>query len=126
MKNLLLSISASLVVLLGMQSCQKEILPREERLKEITIDTTIQAGSDYLLNLAPYGNEEDIATILEKGNNYTISTLENETDMFTSVYHYSSSLKGTDKVVLSISENTAVKNIPCKDSIIIHINFTIK
>jgi len=127
MKKFLLAISFSLVVLVGMQSCQKEV-PQSEVIKEITIDTTIQAGSDYFLNLAPYGNEDDIATILEKGNNFSISELEDETDMFTSVYHYASSLKspGADKVVLSISENPEGKTNYSKDSTIIYINLTIK
>gem|GEM_PF-1111454 len=127
MKNFLLTISLSLIVLLGMQSCQKEV-PQSEVIKEITIDTTILAGSDYLLNLAPYGNEDAIATILEKGNHFSISELENETDMFSSVYHYASSLKnsGADKVVLSISENPEGKTNCSKDSTIIYINFTIK
>jgi hypothetical protein len=54
--------------------------------------------------------------------------LENVSDMLTSVYHYSASTKstGTDKVVISISENPVEKSKCSKDSTIIYLNLTIK
>jgi len=125
MKKNLLGSTLLLVLFVMMQSCQKEI--QSEIIKEVTIDTTITAGSDYLLNLAPYGDEGNIATILDKGNNSSVSELENETDMFTTVYHYKadSKIQGADRVVLSISQNPQGRQCS-KDSTIIYINFTIK
>ena len=127
MKKIILTSSFLLMLVVAMQSCMKEV-QQSEIIKEITIDTTMQMGTDYQLNLAPYGKEDDIATILEKGNNFSISQLENINDMFTSVYHYASALKnsGKDQVVLSISQNPEGRDVSSKDSTIITINFTIK
>lgn len=127
MKKIILTSSFLLMLIVAMQSCMKEV-QQSETIKEITIDTTIQTGTDYQLNLAPYGKEDDVATILEKGNNFSISQLENINDMFTSVYHYASALKnsGKDQVVLSISQNPEGRDASSKDSTIITINFTIK
>ncbi len=126
MKKFLLGSTLLLALFMMMQSCQKEI--QSEKIKEITIDTTVTAGSDYLLYLAPYGDEGNIATILDKGNNSSVSELENETDMFTTVYHYKTDPKtqGADQVVLSISQNPQGRQACSKDSTIIYINFTIK
>lgn len=127
MKKALLLLSVSFLILLALPSCQKEV-PESEQIKEIVIDTTLKAGADYYLSLAPLGNEDNIATILEKGANYYKSEFIDETDMFTTVYHYSPSLKntGTDKVVLAISANPNGRTAGSKDSTIIYLNFTIK
>ena len=124
MKKYLLSVICILVSLVMMQSCVKEVAQQTETVKEIIIDTTITAGSDYVLNLAKYGNDNDVAKILEPGKNVSVSQLENIDDMFTTHYHYSPSLKnsGTDYVTLSVSGNTD----GAKDSTLIYINFTIK
>ena len=106
-----------------LQSCQKE-LPQSEVIKEITIDTAITMGTDFYFDLAPLGDEDKIANILEKGNIFSISRLEEETDMLTAIYHYRSNTKGTDRVVLSISENPTGKTMVSKDSTIIYINIT--
>lgn len=127
MKKFLLTSSLLLISVVAMQSCMKEV-HQSEVIKLLTIDTTIQAGSNYLLNLAPFGSDDDIATILEKGNHFSISQLENIDDMFTSVYHYAAPSKtsGTDQVVLAISQNPEGRQACSKDSTIITIHFTIK
>lgn len=127
MKKLLLSISFSLFALILMQSCQKETNSLA-RAKQITIDTTIAAGSDYLLSLAPYGYDDDIATILQQGNNYEESTLEDESDLFTTVYHYTSSdtAKGTNQVIISIKANPLGGQVYSNDSTLVYINLTLK
>ena len=128
MKKTLLSITVSILVLFIMQSCQKEVY-QSEKIKEITIDTTIAVGSTYQLYLAPLGTEDDIANILQQGSNYSVSQLTNETDMFTTVYQYTPASKSsgtTDHVVLSISQNPAGRPACSKDSTIIYLNFTIK
>lgn len=109
-----------------MQSCRKDI-QQSEIIKEITIDTTIQSGTDYKLNLAPYGDDDNIATIIQQANHYTLSQLEDISDVFNPVYHYVSDPKstGSEQVVLAISKNPAMEKCN-KDSTIITINFTIQ
>lgn len=110
----------------SLSSCHKEVAT--ERIKEITIDTTIAAGSSYYLNLAPLGGDDDIATILDKGSMASVSALENVSDIFTPIYHYSSSesAAGADHVVLAISQNPSGRTVVSRDSTIIYINLTLK
>jgi len=121
MKKLLPAAACLLVLFAGLQSCQKEAIQCEV-IKEIIIDTTIAAGSDYYLDLAPYGNEDNTATIVESGAQASISRLEDETDMFTYIYHYASNPKatGTDHVTIGISKACS------KDSTLIYLNITLK
>ncbi|MES2332210.1 MAG: hypothetical protein V4539_21555 [Bacteroidota bacterium] len=127
MKKILLSSTLLFGLFVLMQSCQKD-LPQSEVIKEITIDTTISVNTDYYFDLAPLGDEDKIATILEKGKSYSISRLEDETDMLTAIYHYKPDAKaaGTDRVVLAISQNPNGRDMVSKDSTIIYINFTVK
>ncbi|MES2374453.1 MAG: hypothetical protein V4557_17890 [Bacteroidota bacterium] len=121
MKKIVIGTGFLVALFIMMQSCQKE-LPQSEVIKELTIDTAITMGTDFYFDLAPYGDEDKIATILEKGNIFSISRLEEETDMLTAIYHYKSDTKGSDHVVLSISQNPTGRNIVSKDSTIIYIN----
>lgn len=125
MKKLLSGTGLLFTLLVMMQSCQKE-LPQSEIIKEVTIDTAIISGADFYFDLSPYADEDRIVTILEKGNNFSISRLEDETDIFTYTYHYRSDTKGSDNVVLSISQNPAGRELCSKDSTIIYLNFTVK
>lgn len=124
--KLILPAFAVALLLTGLSACHKEVAT--ERIKEITIDTTIAAGSAYYLNLAPMGEEDDMASILDKGSLSSVSALENVSDVFTPVYHYSSSesASGTDHVVLAISQNPAGRAMVSKDSTIVYINLTLK
>lgn len=123
MKKILLAVSVLTAAIGFLSSCQKEIRDKI-MVKEIRIDTTITAGNDYLLDLSSYGREGDYATIVEKGSNASISQLENETDMFTTVYHYKPNAKfsGTDLVTLSIHDNSSCR----KDSTTLYLNLTVK
>ena len=106
-----------------MQSCQKEAV-HKEYIKDLTIDTTIAAGTHFYLDLTPYGDEGDEATIANPGNYFSVSRLEDVTDMFTYIYHYSpaNNLSDTkDRVTISIKRYSSEE-----DSTVIHINFTIK
>jgi hypothetical protein len=126
MKKFLLSAAFIFSLFVLMESCQKEV-HHSEVVKEITIDTTISVGSNYTLNLASFGDEGDVANIIQQGTNYAVSQIDNESDMFTSVYHYVPSSKntGTDQVTISINHNPQGKK-NCGDSTLIYINFTIK
>lgn len=120
MKKNLFLIAAAIFILL--QSCQKEVI-QKEIVKEVTIDTTLTAGTHYFLKLASYGDEGDVANIIETPSFASASSMENETDMFTSVYHYVPSQNAvgkTDHVTISVSRAA------CKDSTVIYLNFSIK
>lgn len=115
------------VLLLVAVSCRKEISEREMPA-EIRIDKTIPAGSDLWLPLASYGDEGELATLLDKGTNFTISQLENETDQFTYIYHYQSlpSYKGVENITLAISQNPGNRK-PCRnDSTFIYLHLTVQ
>jgi hypothetical protein len=123
MKTILRSTLFLLTLFALMQSCQKEALHREF-VKELIIDTTIAAGTHYYLDLTPYGDEGDLATVTVPGNYFSVSRLEDVTDMFTYIYHYSpvnNSSDTKDRVTISIKRYS-----PEQDSTVIHINFTIK
>ena len=121
MKKSLLAWTLLLLTFGAMESCQKEIV-KKEFVKEITIDTAITAGSSYVLELAPYGDEGDVATVTETASFASASFFEQETDMFTSVYHYTAMANAagkTDHVTLAISRD-------CNDTTFIYLNIDIK
>ena len=123
MKTILRSTTLLLTLFVLAQSCQKETI-RRTYARDLTIDTTIAHGTHYYLDLTPYGDEGDLATVTEPGNYFSVSRLEDVTDMFTYVYHYSpvDKLADTkDRVTISIKRYS-----PEQDSTVIHINFTIK
>jgi hypothetical protein len=123
MKTILRSTIFLLALFILMQSCQKELVHREF-VKQLTIDTTIAAGTHYYLDLTPYGDEGDEATVTVPGNYFSVSRLEDVTDMFTYIYHYSPADKLSDtkdRVTIFIKRYS-----PEQDSTVIHINFTIK
>lgn len=124
-KNLLLVFSGICLFTL-MQSCTKEV-HQSENIKEITIDTTIRAGTDFDLSLAPYGDDDNIADIIQQAHHYSVSQIEELSDVFNPVYHYVADVKssGPDQVVIAISKDPDCKR-PNKDSTIITINFIIK
>lgn len=127
MKKMILTPAVILAAFITMQSCQKDVQQQTEMVKEFTIDTTISANTNYTLNLATYGDEGDVATIIEPATHASISTIDNQSDMFTSIYHYTPAPKttGTDEVTISIKHYNG-EHVCSKDSTIIYINLTIK
>ena len=126
MKKLAITTVMSFLILMLMQSCQKEVAT-SLRAKQVSVDTTIQAGTDFYLNLAQYGYDDDIATIIQQGTKYTVSQIEDNSDLFTSVYHYSTAenTTGVDRIVLSIKESPVGGQTFSKDSTLVFINLTI-
>lgn len=108
-------------------SCRKEISEREMPA-EIRIDKTITAGSDFWLPLAPYGDEGEWASLLEKGINFTISQLENESEQFTYIYHYQSmpAYKGEENITLAISQDPGNRTPSRNDSTFIYLHLTVQ
>lgn len=96
--------------------------------QSVTIDTTIAAGSEYVLNLKPYGDADDIAQITKQAINYSTSEIVNSTTGFNPVYHFSASAADSksdtvEQIVLSITEPAGH---PHQDSTFVTINFTIQ
>lgn len=126
MQKYLLNPAVILSLFILLQSCRKDSA-HSPIIKEVTIDATILAGTDYELSLAPFGDDDNIATILQQARYFSVSQLENLSDVFNPIYHYvpDSKITGMDKVVLAISKNPDCKRFN-KDSTIITIHFTIK
>jgi len=126
MKKLFYAVS-SLVIIAATQSCNKNM---NHVSKQIVIDTTLASGSEYLLNLQPYGDQDDVANISKQAASFTTSEIVNASGTFAPVYHYSSVAKEshTDQVILSITEGNHGNGNqrPPSDSTTITINFTIK
>lgn len=126
MKKFLYTISYVTIILV-MHSCTKKM---DHASKQITIDTTLASGTEYLLNLKPYGDQDDLANIIKQATSFSKSEIVNTPGTFAPVYHYSSIAKTslTDQVVLSITEGNHgnVNSRPHSDSTTITINFSIK
>lgn len=126
MKKIIYSISI-LAVTGIMQSCSKNV---DRAAKKIVLNTGLASGTEYVLDLKPYGDADDVATITKQGTVYSTSEIVNATGTFAPVYHYSSSAKtsATDQVILSVTEGNSGERGSrhgC-DSTTITINFTIK
>ena len=123
----ILYLTAFLSFFLILQSCKKDHLTES---KQIVIDTTIASGTEYILDLKPYGDRDDVAFINKQASNYIISEIRDSSAEFAPVYHYLSYAKTSlsDQVVLRVSEgNRLGTNHPhSSDSTTITINFTIQ
>jgi hypothetical protein len=128
MKKIVYAVS-SLIIAAAMQSCDKHV---DAVTKQVTIDTTLASGQLYQLNLAQYGDADDVATIMKQGSSYTTSSITNTTGTFAPIYSYSSSVAKvdlTDQVVLAVTEGGRNGGRNCgrrSDSTIITLNFTVK
>lgn len=116
------------LVVVALQSCKKDVVQQTETIKEIIIDTAIQAGSSFQLKLAPVWDSTKMVTIIQQANSFTISQLDSPESNTAPVYTYASSLQsgGTDQVTLAVSDLNDGKRVLSKDSTIIYVNFTIK
>ncbi len=96
----------------------------------ITIDTTIASGTQYQLNLQPYGDADDLAAIKTQALNYTSSEIVNTGSGFSPVYHFSATastkLPLSEQVIIAITEGNHGHNHPNTDSALITINFNVK
>ena len=126
MKKILYAVS-SLAIITTIQSCEKHM---DHTSKQIVIDTTLASGTEYLLDLRPYGDADDVAKITKQATSYTTSEIVNTSGTFAPVYHYSAMAKTslTDQVVLSITEGVRGNGNarPHSDSTTITINFAVK
>jgi hypothetical protein len=125
-KFYLLAIAGALT---GLVACKKQ---SEHATTHVTIDTTLAAGASLQLNLQPYGDQDDVASILQQASNATTSEIVNAPNGFAPVYHYVSSANAkssvSDQVTLAVTEGHST-NRRCGhagDSTIIVVNFQVK
>ena len=126
MKNSLHFLLVAAFCLFGFASCKKE---GHGENKSVTLNVTVNAGDTYKLDLSPYGDEDDIASIAKQATDYNISAIS--TDVYSRKYVYTFSraggskaaATGTDQVVLKINEPEG----RCRnhDETNITINFTV-
>ena len=99
--------------------------------KRITIDTTLTSGTTYNLNLAPYGDDDDQATIRQQAASFTTSEITNSASGFSPVYHFSAvgdpKTPLNEQVILSITEGSrnGLQAHP-SDSTLITINLKVQ
>lgn len=115
--------SGLLMSMAMMQSCDKNM---DHASKQITIDTTLASGAEYKLDLQPYGDADDVASITTQGSAFSTSEIVNASGTFAPVYHYTAFTKTglTDQVVLTVSEGHGGRGHG--ESTVITIHFTIK
>ena len=125
----LLQLSAYMLVLcvaISFSSCKKD---RFGETKNVTINATVATGVAYELNLAQYGDDDDVASITTAPANASVSSIENAAYGFAPVYHFSSDaakFTATDKVVITVSEGGRGGRCHKSDATVITINFTIQ
>jgi hypothetical protein len=97
--------------------------------KTVTIDTTLASGTLYSLDLKPYCDPDDVATIAKQASGYTTSQILNGSSGFAPVYQFSASgdIKNAvnQQVVISITEGGNGRRHSC-DSTMITINFKVQ
>jgi len=122
---LFFSALASVVVLL---SCSKGH-DGNHGSRSVTIDTTIASGTQYVLDLKPYGDADDVAAIKTQATNYTISEIINTSVGFSAVYRFSAVADvknpATQQVVIAVTEG-GNRGRSCSDSTLITINFKVQ
>lgn len=128
MKQLLL---LGAVTAIGLLSCSKQHDRGSRGTNYVTIDTTINSGAAYQLNLAQYGDADDVATIKTQATQYTRSEIVNAAGGFAPVYYFSASTDPkmgalTEQVVIAITEGRNGRPHPCGDSTLVTINFTVQ
>ncbi len=113
-------------------SCEKE---KNDDVKNVDLNVTVQANATYTLNLSTYGDADDNATITKQGAAYNISEIAKATGTIGTYSYQANTAKGatTDVVELTVAEG---KNSRCGngnnsekqhgDKTIITIHFTIQ
>jgi uncharacterized protein YgiB involved in biofilm formation len=108
-----------------LQSCKK---PGHET-QYVTLNETIQSGSNYTLNLSAYGDADDEPSITTQAKNFTVSQINKDAVTANNIYNFSLAQKTTDKqtVVISLKEPQHHGGRDCnRDEAVITINFTVE
>ena len=119
------------IAAVGLLSCSKQNDRGNRGTKYVTIDTTINSGTAYQLNLTQYGDADDVAAIKTQAAQYTRSEIVNAASGFAPVYYFSANTDPktgvlTEKVVIAITEGNSRRPHPCSDSTLVTINFNVQ
>jgi hypothetical protein len=105
-KNLLLFVAIFTVTIL-FTSCKKE-KAGEDKITNITLDVSINAGETYNLDLSKYGDADDVATITTQAANYLVSEITKTAVIGNYSFMKAGSPKaggnGNETVVLKVAE----------------------
>lgn len=123
MKKLLPLSAVFILSLCLLQSCMKE----RHETKYITLNENLASGATYALDLGPYLDHDDAATISRQAQHFNTSQVDNAGGKNT--YHFSIDTKfqNTESVELSIAEDHNGRG-DCghRAETVITINFTIQ
>lgn len=107
MKKILTSFAVILSTAILFTSCKKENMEKN-KVTNISLDVTLNAGELYSLDLSKYGDADDIATITTQANNFVTSEIAKTTVIGNYVFMKGGTPKtggnGNETVVLKISE----------------------
>lgn len=106
-----------------LNSCKK---PGHET-QYVTLDETIQAGSNYTLDLSAYGDDDDQPSITKQAAEFSVSQISTDAITGRNIYTFSASQKNTVKqtVVITLKEQHRRGPDCNRDVAVISINFTI-
>lgn len=123
MKKLFVPVLVAAFVSVLLLSCSKH--NNSHGNKYVTIDTAVVAGAEYELSLQPYGDDDDVATILTQATEYSKSEIVPSASGFTPIYHFVDSLAShsAQNVVLAITEGSS-RCRHANDTTFVAINFT--
>lgn len=124
MKKYIFLLTFLLGSMLLLQSCKKE----HKDTKYVTLNETVQAGQTYSLDLATYGDADDVPSITTQADHYFVSEINKDASAAKNVYHFSADSKFTtpEKVVITLAENHGGRGDCKHDDTVITINFTMK
>jgi hypothetical protein len=109
MKHTIKLMLVAAVVSIGASSCAKMFDKHdrddENEIKEVVLNVALKAGETYNLDLATYGDADDLSAITKQAINEKASTLTTTTNPFAGKYNYVADLAiPVDQVKLQITE----------------------
>jgi hypothetical protein len=111
MKNSIKLVALAAMVSFGAVSCTKlhhREKNHEDEIKNITLEVALKQGETYSLDLAQYGDADDVATITKEALNVAGSKLAASTNPFAGAYSYTADASyASDQVVLQVNEGTS-------------------
>ena len=124
MKKYIFLLTFLLGSMMLLQSCKKE----HKETKYVTLNETLQSGQIYSLDLATYGDADDVPSITTQADNYFVSEINKDASTAKNIYHFSGDNKFAtpQKVIITLAENHGGRGNCKSDDTVITINFTVK
>ncbi len=127
MKNFKLTPLIFFIACTLLASCTKEGHHKQDEVKAVTLNVTVNSGTVYALNLKQYGDDDGIASITQQAADYTLSEITKQGNAVT--YSFSKNTNGkpvssnTETVKLKVAEPGGCRRM---EETNITINFTIQ